>query len=121
MEYSLEMCSAYKIKQIEHKKIIIFDSHNLALPVWGTIRQSSELPLYLISFDTHADTRAAFAREIIKEYSVYDKFTCEKFKKIFCLNITVMQRILFLKMLFAWQWNWSHTMNKLWLLLIIVI
>ena len=82
MAYSLEKCSAYQIKQIEHKEIIIFDSHNMALPAWGTIRQNRELPLHLISFDTHADTRAAFAREIIKEYSVYDNFSCEKFKKL---------------------------------------
>ena len=80
MEYSLEMCSAYKIKQIEQKKIIIFDSHNMALSAWGVIRQNSEVPLHLISFDTHADTRAAFTREVIKKYSVYDTFYCEKFK-----------------------------------------
>lgn len=80
MEYSLEMCSFYEIKQIEQKKIIIFDSHNMALPAWGTIRQNSAVPLHLISFDTHTDTRAAFAREVIKMYSLYDKSSCEKFK-----------------------------------------
>ena len=96
MAYSLEKCSAYQIKQIEHKEIIIFDSHNMALPAWGTIRQNRELPLHLISFDTHADTRAAFAREIIKEYSVYDNFSCEKFKKL----VLPMQEIKEI----SWKW-----------------
>ena len=81
MGYSLVGSSSYEIKRIEDKEIIIFASHNMALPAWGTIRQKSELPLYLISFDTHADTRAAFAREIMNEYSVYDKSSCRRFKK----------------------------------------
>ena len=83
MAYSLEGCSAYQIKSIQDKEVIIFDSHNMALPAWGTIRQKYDSPLHLISFDTHADTRAAFTREIMKEYSVYDKLSCGRFKKEF--------------------------------------
>lgn len=83
MAYSLEGCSAYQIKSIQDKEVIIFDSHNMALPAWGTIRQKYDSPPHLISFDTHADTRAAFAREIMKEYSVYDELSCKRFKKEF--------------------------------------
>ena len=81
MEYLLEECSAYRSKIIKNTPIFIFDSHNMALPVWGTIRQKSRAALHLISFDTHADTRAAFTRAIYGEYFIYDKFTFDKFKK----------------------------------------
>lgn len=83
MEYSLEICSRYNVIEANKKKIIIFDDHNMALPAWGTIRQDFDSPLRLVSFDTHADTRAPFAREMSKNYFSYDSINWRKFKKEF--------------------------------------
>ena len=81
MDYCIEICSLYDTRKIRNKSIIIFNDHNMALPAWGTIRQDYDTPLKLITFDTHADTHAAFAREIGKSYFVYDERTCNKFKR----------------------------------------
>lgn len=81
MDYSIEMCSLYDIRDVAGKKIIIFKDHNMAIPAWGTIRQNYDTPLKLITFDTHADTHAAFAREVLKRYVVYERRTCDKFKE----------------------------------------
>lgn len=57
--YTLEKCSYYEKKNIQGKPIYIFESHNMALPVWGSY--AAELgPLNLITFDSHTDTHPAF-------------------------------------------------------------
>lgn len=68
MEYNLEDCSTYEIKNIGGKKIVIFDDHNMALPVWGTISSELGTPLDLVTFDFHTDTHAPFAVEICKAH-----------------------------------------------------
>lgn len=81
MEYSIEICSQYDITTIGDKQVIVFNDHNMAIPAWGTIRQNYNAPLRLVTFDTHPDTRAAFAREICKEYHAYNNQNCQKFQK----------------------------------------
>lgn len=61
MDYSLEMCSLYDKRIINKTPIIIFEDHNMALPIWGTIASRLHQPLQLISFDYHADTHDPFA------------------------------------------------------------
>lgn len=65
MKYKLDDCSYYKSYTIESVPIYIFDSHNMALPVWGTyaVRYGA---LNLLSFDTHTDTHCAFSELLSK-------------------------------------------------------
>ena len=64
MDYTLEMCSLYEKKMIGDTPIIIFEKHNMALPVWGTFANRLNQSLRLITFDFHADTHDPFARAI---------------------------------------------------------
>lgn len=61
MEYKLDDCSYYKKVIIGGKPIYVFDSHNMALPVWGTYA-SVIGPANLVTFDTHTDTHCAFTK-----------------------------------------------------------
>ena len=63
--YNLEECSLYSYIQIANKDIYIFDSHNMALPVWGTYSSRNNAEFNLVTFDSHTDTRPAFATEIL--------------------------------------------------------
>ena len=74
--YRLEICSAYKIRNVCDKKIIIFDDHNMALPVWGTCAADLHAPLNLITFDQHTDTHPFLNRYMCSSKSLfvpYDK------------------------------------------------
>ena len=71
MDYSFENCSTYQIITVAEKNIYIFDSHNMALPVWGTICSRSEQKLNLVAFDHHTDTRAAFTAEVCSAEGLY--------------------------------------------------
>lgn len=62
MAYDLETSSTYKQHEIGSKNIYVFESHNMALPVWGEYSSRLNEALALVSFDTHADTRNPFAR-----------------------------------------------------------
>ena len=61
MEYKIENCRYYEKLTINEKPIFIFDSHNMALPVWGTFASKIGF-LHLLSFDTHTDTHPAFSK-----------------------------------------------------------
>ena len=61
MEYTLEKCSLYEKQMIGDTPIIIFEKHNMALPVWGTFANRLKQSLRLITFDFHADTHDPFA------------------------------------------------------------
>lgn len=67
LEYCLEMCSTYEHHRIREKDIYLFDSHNMALPVWGTYSVKLQAPLNLVTFDAHADTRPPFNRFVTNE------------------------------------------------------
>lgn len=60
MKYKLDECSCYKSYTIGSVPIYIFNSHNMALPVWGTYAVQYGA-LNLLSFDTHTDTHFAFS------------------------------------------------------------
>ena len=63
--YSIEDCGIYRESFYDlGVPVYIFDSHNHALPAWGTICSRIGKSLNLISFDTHNDTRAPFTRMI---------------------------------------------------------
>lgn len=64
-EYILENCSVYEYLQIKGKDVYIFDSHNMALPVWGTYSNRMNTAFTLVTFDSHTDTRPPFTAEII--------------------------------------------------------
>lgn len=61
MDYSLEMCSLYDKRIINDIPVVIFEDHNMALPVWGTYASKLKQPLRLFTFDYHADTHDPFA------------------------------------------------------------
>lgn len=64
-EYILEDCSLYEYRQIKGKDVYIFDSHNMALPVWGTYSNRMNEAFNLVTFDSHTDTRPPFTAEIV--------------------------------------------------------
>ncbi len=66
-EYTLEKCSLYKIKYINEIAIVIFDEHNMALPVWGTFSSRTDHSFNLVSFDFHTDT-----------YPPFNAFLCDR-------------------------------------------
>lgn len=59
-EYSLEKSSLYNIRVVKDTPIVIFDDHNMALPVWGTYSSRMGRSLNLVTFDTHTDTHPPF-------------------------------------------------------------
>jgi len=61
MEYKLDDCTYYEKLMINGKPIYIFESHNMALPVWGTFASKLGL-LHLLSFDAHTDTHPPFSK-----------------------------------------------------------
>ena len=63
-EYILEECSLYEHKQIKGKDVYIFDSHNMALPVWGMYSHRMNMAFNLVTFDSHTDTRLPFTAEV---------------------------------------------------------
>lgn len=69
-DYSIESCSAYTNIEICGKPIILFNDHNMALPVWGTYANKTAEPLNLLTFDTHTDTRHPFGRYLSSEFNV---------------------------------------------------
>ena len=82
MEYTLEKCSLYEKQMIGDTPIIIFEKHNMALPVWGTFANRLKQSLRLITFDFHADTHDPFAVAV----GPHD-FDLKKFEKD-VLNVT---------------------------------
>ena len=73
MPYTLEDCSLYSKTRIKSIPIYIFESHNMALPVWGTYAAQTG-PLNLFTFDTHPDTQPAFSKLTHGKYgtSIWD-------------------------------------------------
>lgn len=59
-EYSLKKSSLYNIRVVKDLPIVIFDEHNMALPVWGTYSSRMGRSLNLVTFDTHTDTHPPF-------------------------------------------------------------
>ena len=74
MAYKLEDCSLYVKKTINKTPIIMFQDHNMALPVWGTVANTLKQSLGLITFDFHADTHDAFAAAIGPHDFDYKRF-----------------------------------------------
>ena len=64
-EYALEDSSLYTIHSIYDKPIIIFDDHNMALPVWGTFSSRKNTSFNLVTFDFHTDTHPPFNSYLI--------------------------------------------------------
>lgn len=54
----------YSVNRIKNTDIVQFDTHMLALPVWGAMSSIMRVPLNLISFDYHTDTHAPFAAAV---------------------------------------------------------
>lgn len=77
MDYTLERCSLYDKKTIYNTPIIIFDDHNMALPVWGTFANKLKRSLKLITFDFHADTHDPFAAAVGPHDFDFKKFERE--------------------------------------------
>ena len=57
----------YEVKLIGGKEIIIFNSHNMALPIWGLYSSKIGESLHLVTFDTHTDTIPAFRSFMCKK------------------------------------------------------
>lgn len=64
-EYTLEDSSLYTIYNICDKPIIVFDDHNMALPVWGTFSSRNNFSFNLVTFDYHTDTHPPFNSYLI--------------------------------------------------------
>ena len=70
MSYQFEIFSStYSMLNYCEKPIVIFESHNMAFPVWGCISTTLGKIFDLISLDTHADTRPPFTKELFCNYS----------------------------------------------------
>lgn len=76
MDRFLKDSELYEIYRMGNKDVIVFESHNLALPIWGAVSSASNVPLNLISFDYHTDTHPPFISEFcsktsgaVREYS----------------------------------------------------
>lgn len=50
----------YSLLEIKDKLLVTFDSHNMALPVWGAYSNSIGSSCQLITFDSHSDTLIPF-------------------------------------------------------------
>lgn len=72
-EYILEECTLYDYLQINGKDVYIFESHNMALPVWGTYSNRLNTNFNLVTFDSHTDTRPPFCAEVIDKTGRYDE------------------------------------------------
>ena len=82
MVYTLENCSLYELREINNIPVIIFENHNMALPVWGSYAYKLKKSLSLLTFDTHADTHDPFAREVGGHEYKYKQFKKEVLSKI---------------------------------------
>ena len=63
----------YTIKEINGKTIVIFESHNMALPIWGLASSEYSKKCRLISFDSHADTNNPFNLQISRDIQESEK------------------------------------------------
>ncbi len=70
--YSLEECSSYTYLQIKDKDVYIFETHNMALPVWGTYSSRYQTEFNLFTFDYHTDTRTPFTAEVVSRSNDFD-------------------------------------------------
>lgn len=61
---SIETGTLYNVEYIGEKLIVIFDGHNMALPVWGKISNKIGKSGELLTFDYHTDTRDSFVNSI---------------------------------------------------------
>lgn len=62
MKMNQEILDCYKLsKCIENKPVVVFEKHNMALPIWGYFAHKLNKQLNLITFDTHTDTQPPFA------------------------------------------------------------
>ena len=93
MEYTLETCSTYKCRTICSKTIYIFDSHNMALPIWGTYSSRLSESLNLVTFDTHTDTRNPFARFLSRNGSEISRRYMQDSNVQRCLNNAHYRRV----------------------------
>lgn len=82
MKYPFEnFPSTYELITLKEKSIIIFNDHNMALPIWGTFSNLKKKSLTLITLDTHTDTQPHFNKKISVEYGEYNKNTFRRFEK----------------------------------------
>ncbi len=65
--YKLKDSSLYNIRNVNGVPIVVFDEHNMALPVWGTYSSRNSRSLNLITFDSHTDTHPAFNAYLCEE------------------------------------------------------
>lgn len=63
---ALSKFAAYTVKETCGKLIVIFDSHNMAFPVWGAYSDEIGSVCQLITFDSHSDTLPAFNTYLCK-------------------------------------------------------
>lgn len=52
----------YEIHHFNNIPVVVFESHNYALPIWGEASNKLHMSLHLVTFDYHADTHAPLAR-----------------------------------------------------------
>lgn len=71
--YVLEECSMYTHLQIKNKDVYIFETHNMALPVWGTYSGKYQTEFNLVTFDSHTDTRTPFTAEVISRSTTSER------------------------------------------------
>ncbi len=67
----LKKCLEYEYIKVNGKDIYIFNSHNMALTVWGTYSSVEGKMFNLVTFDSHADTRPPFTSEVVKQSDNY--------------------------------------------------
>ena len=70
--YVIEECSMYTHLQIKNKDVYIFETHNMALPVWGTYSGKYQTEFNLVTFDSHTDTRTPFTAEVISRSNDFE-------------------------------------------------
>ncbi len=67
-DYKITDCSIYRNSIFDWSiPIFIFENHKYALPAWGTFCHENGIPMNLITFDRHNDTRAPFNRIICQK------------------------------------------------------
>lgn len=77
--HSIYQSAIYEVVECHSKQIFIFEKHNMALPAWGTVAAQREMPLPLVTFDTHTDTRDPFTRDIFS-----GDYDANEVKKFYC-------------------------------------
>ena len=72
----------YEFKKMKDKIIIIFEKHNMALPIWGLYSNSIHQKCQLFTFDTHSDTHPPFTALLVRNSEIVDN----NYSKKYCVS-----------------------------------